>query len=120
MSIRIEHKIWYIKEFKDGKEFYDFNLRDIPTDMLSHIVHALTYESLARAGVLYDQTKLEREFGIKIDYFKAVEQAINAKKTLINIDFDKERERNNKIYLDHCKATGLDPKQIFIDFPISK
>ncbi len=43
MADRIEHKIWYVKEYKDGKEFYDFNLLDIPTDMLPHLVHALTF-----------------------------------------------------------------------------
>ncbi len=120
MSERIEHKIWYVKEFKDGKEFYDFNLLDIPTDMLRHIVHALTYESLSRAGIHYNQTRFEKEFGIKIDYFRALNQAVEAGKTLIQDEFIKERERNHKIYIDHCKATGLDPKQIFLDFPISK
>jgi len=119
MSDTIKLEIWYNTEIVDGKTIYDFNFYGFPTDMIPHVVRALTYESLARAGIKYDQSAAEKQYSIRIDYFRALEQAVNAGKQLIEDDFSKERAKNNANYLDHCKKTGLTPTQIFIDFPNS-
>lgn len=115
-----QFKLTIFTEIVDGVPVYDVDTSNIPTAFLPQFVHAATYDALARAGIKYDQTKLEREFGIRIDYFRALNQAVEAGKKLIEVDFVDERQKNWHVYQDHCKVTGLDPKQIFIDFPTSK
>lgn len=120
MASYTQLSIWYEiipDERNIHKVIHDFNFRQIPTDLIQPLVHALTYESLSRAGVKYEPSEMEKRFGIRIDYFKALQMALDSGKQLIENDFAKEREKNWKTYQEHAKKNGLETKQIFIDFP---
>lgn len=121
MSELIQLIIRYEKLPTDNefKPLYDFNLMGIPTDMIEPIVAALTAESLSRAGIKYEQTYFEKQFRIKIDTFRALRQAADARKSIIENNDRIEREKSAKRYQEHCQRNVLDVKQIYIDFPIS-
>ena len=121
MSENIQVSLWYEvipDERNIHKLVYDFNFRQIPTELIQPLVHALTYEALSRAGIKYEPTEMEKRFGICIDYTRALEQAVNSGKQLIENNDTLERQKNWKRYQEHCKINDLTTKQIFIDFPL--
>jgi hypothetical protein len=117
----MQHDIYTIHLFTEivnDAPVYTVDAATVPVEHTDKIVAALVYQDLGRAGIKYDYTEFEKRFGIEIDYFKALNQAVDARKQLISESFEAEREKNHNNYLEHCDKTGVSPHQIFIDFPI--
>lgn len=81
----------------DGKVLHQFDVKDIPTELIQPLVYALTMESLGRAGIKYDYSEMERKYGVGIDYFRALEQAVNAGKRLIENDPANDINYNDRV-----------------------
>jgi hypothetical protein len=111
------YTIYHYIEQKDGEPVHDINTSGIPTDILPQIVHAMVYDMLARSGIKYQPSELEKRFGIRIDYFKALNDAVDRGKQLIDDDFRIERQKAFNTAIHAAKERGIDvPSQMFIDF----
>lgn len=80
-----------------SEEIINFNLSMVDIELLDKLAKACVFEVLARSGCAYEKSAMEKKYGVGIDYFKALQQAVDRRKSLIQDSFQAEREKAQQV-----------------------